>query len=71
MLEYFGTFVTVETEINEIKKDPTDDMFLELAVDGGADYIVSGDPHLLNLESYYRIKIVEPRAFLKILNSRQ
>lgn len=70
MLEYFGTFVTVKTDIVEIKEDPSDNMFLELAVDGGANYIISGDPHLLNLEDYRKIEIVEPRAFLKILNSK-
>jgi len=71
MLEFFGTFVTVETNINEIEEDPTDNMFLELAVDGGADYIVSGDPHLSNLESYHEIEIVDPSEFLKILNSKR
>jgi len=37
------------TTINFIKDDPDDDRVLEAAVAGRADYIVSGDKHLLKL----------------------
>lgn len=71
MLEYFGTFVDVSTEVNEIEEDPSDDMFLKLAKAASADYIVSGDTHLLDLGSFRGTKIVEPESFLKILKSEQ
>ena len=40
---------------------PKDDQFLELAVAGKADLIVSGDPHLLNMHPYRGIAILRPR----------
>lgn len=45
--------------------DPTDNKFLAAALEGQADYVVSRDPHLLNLKHFHAIQIVEPPAFLK------
>ena len=39
-------------------RDPKDDMFLELAINGKADYIVSGDQDLLVLQAFEEIQIV-------------
>jgi uncharacterized protein len=43
--------------------DPDDDLFLELAVNGKADVIISGDADLLALESFRGIPIVTPAVF--------
>jgi len=40
---------------------------MECAVDGRADYIVSGDSYLTDLRSFSGIKIVTPAHFLKAL----
>ena len=45
-------------------RDPTDDKFLELAVNGRADVIVSGDADLLVLDRFRGIPIVTPGAFV-------
>ncbi|HNS03103.1 MAG TPA: putative toxin-antitoxin system toxin component, PIN family [Anaerolineae bacterium] len=45
-------------------RDPKDDKFLEVAVAGQADVIVSGDDDLLVLNPYAGIPIVPPRQFL-------
>jgi putative PIN family toxin of toxin-antitoxin system len=50
-----------------IAEDPSDDRYLECAIEGEASYIVSGDRHLLDLETYQGIEIVSPRAFIKLL----
>jgi predicted nucleic acid-binding protein len=50
-----------------IQEDPDDDIFLNTALDGKADYIVSGDPHLLDLSKYKGIKIVTVDDMLKKL----
>ncbi len=50
-----------------IAEDPPDDRYLECAIEGEAEYIVSGDQHLLELGEYQGIKIVMPRAFLDVL----
>jgi putative PIN family toxin of toxin-antitoxin system len=44
-------------------RDPTDDKFLELAVNGHADLIVSGDGDLLALNPFRQIPILTPAAF--------
>ena len=41
-----------------VKEDPDDDVLINTALDARADYIVSGDPHLLRLSVYKGIKIV-------------
>jgi uncharacterized protein len=46
-------------------RDPTDDKFLELAVNGRAELIVSGDADLLVLHPFRGIPIVTPAAFLQ------
>lgn len=51
----------------EIKDDLEDNKFLDAAVAGKAQYIVSGDKHLLNLKQFRNIKIIKPAEFLKVL----
>jgi putative PIN family toxin of toxin-antitoxin system len=45
-------------------RDPNDDKFLDVAVNGAATYIISGDKDLLVLHPFQTISIVTPRAFL-------
>lgn len=46
-------------------RDPTDDKFLELGVNGNADVIVSGDADLLALDPFRGISVVAPAEFLR------
>ena len=48
-------------------RDPTDDKFLELAVNGYADVIVSGDLDLLVLGPFRGIPIVAPASFVQVV----
>ena len=57
-------YVEVKSQIEVIKDDPTDNIFLALAVDGKADVIVSGDHHLLDLKEFHDIPIIPLRKFL-------
>lgn len=50
--------------INIVKDDPSDNKFIEVAVFGHADYIVSQDKHLLILKKYKNIRIISPEEFL-------
>jgi putative PIN family toxin of toxin-antitoxin system len=45
-------------------RDPKDNKFLELAIDGKATSIVTGDKDLLVLHPFRNINIVTPGAFL-------
>jgi uncharacterized protein len=51
------------TERIAVCRDPTDDRFLELAVNGRADMIVTGDLDLLVLNPFRGIPIITPLAF--------
>ncbi|MBI1294781.1 putative toxin-antitoxin system toxin component, PIN family [bacterium] len=44
--------------------DPKDDPFLEAAIAGQVDVIISGDHHLLDIESFDGIPIITVRTFL-------
>ncbi len=45
-------------------RDPSDDKFLELAVNGRADLILTGDKDLLVLDLFRGVPIVTPRDFI-------
>jgi uncharacterized protein len=49
-------------------RDPKDDKFLELAVCGHAEYIVTSDADLIALHPFRNIKILTPSEFLESLN---
>jgi putative PIN family toxin of toxin-antitoxin system len=51
------------TEAVAACRDPDDDKFLELAVSGRADVLVTGDDDLLVLDTFRGIPIVTPAAF--------
>jgi len=50
-----------------IEKDPSDDKFILCAEAGKANFIISGDQHLLSNKNYKKIKIINPEQFLKKL----
>lgn len=52
---------------NVVKADPKDDKFIECAINSDADYIVSGDRHLLELKEYENIKIITAKEFVDIV----
>ncbi|MCZ7382469.1 MAG: putative toxin-antitoxin system toxin component, PIN family [Candidatus Methanoperedens sp.] len=64
----FSGVVNPGIKLDVIKSDPDDNKILECAVACGADYLVSGDAHLLELKEYKGIKVKTPKAALDILN---
>jgi len=60
-----SVLVDYSSKIEVIKEDPDDNKFIEAAVYGEADFIVSQDKHLLNLKEYNGIKIVRPEEAVK------
>lgn len=54
-------------EINVIKEDPADNKILSTAIAGKADFIISGDAHLLKLLNFKGIEIVTSRRFWEIV----
>jgi putative PIN family toxin of toxin-antitoxin system len=54
----------------EVVDDESDNRVLEAAVEGAADYIVSGDAHLLGLGSFQGIPIMAPGQFVAAVMTR-
>jgi len=48
----------------QVCRDPKDDKFLELAVNGRANVVVTGDDDLLSLHPFRGIDILSPAAYL-------
>ena len=53
--------------IQAVAEDPDDNKYVEAAVEGLAQFVVTGDKHLLSLKTYENIRIVTPRVFLHLL----
>ena len=58
--------VEPKDKIKIVKNDPKDNIFIETAVAGNVDYIVSQDNHLLKLKEFRGIKIITPEEFNEI-----
>ena len=53
-----------------VPQDPRDEMFLACAIDANADCIVSGDRHLLDLQTYRGIPILTVKEFAEKLDTQ-
>lgn len=62
--------VVPKTKISVVSDEP-DNRILECAVKAKADYIVSGDAHLLDLKEYKGIRILKPAQFLTLLEKER
>jgi len=62
-------FIPTEA-VAAVSADPKDDRFLEAAIAGDADLIVSGDRHLLDLRSFRGTPIVTARDLLNRLQDK-
>ncbi len=49
----------------QVCADPEDDMFVAAAIAAGAEVIVSGDRHLLDVSGYQGILVLTPRGFVE------
>lgn len=66
-IELIAQPVDGNLRIHAVAADPDDNKYIEAAVEGLAQFVVTGDKHLLTLKSYENIRIVTPRLFLDLL----
>ena len=59
-----GEFVQIIQLVRECR-DPNDDKFLEVALNGRADVIVTGDADLLGIHPWRGIEVLSPAKYLK------
>ena len=66
LLVRLAPLVEIVEIVQEVRacRDPDDDQFLETAVNGRADVIVSGDADLLELHPFRGIAILKPTAYI-------
>jgi uncharacterized protein len=70
LVQALAEMVTVESRL-EVVADPDDNLVLAGAIDGSADYLVTGDPHLLEIGEYQRCRIITPDEFLQLLSGEE
>lgn len=70
-LRRFARLVSGQIKVDAIVADSTDNMFLSAALEAGAEFLVTGDHHLLQLHTYQGISIVSPAEFLAILERKE
>jgi len=63
-------FTSQTKKLNIIIDDPDDNKFFECAVKLNAEYIISGDKHLLKVKDYCGIKVLSPKESILDYNIR-
>ena len=59
--------IQIPKALAAVCRDPDDNMVLECALAGHAQYIVSGDKDLLELKEFRGVRIVRAAEFLRLL----
>ena len=67
-MKKISVFIEPKINFDAIKNDPKDNKFLDSAFEGNVDYIITYDKHLLELDLFNGIKILNPLEFLKVIN---
>jgi len=65
-----GKLTEVKTKINIVHEDAADNKFMECAFDSKADFLITGDEHLLRIERYKKTRIVSVKQFIRILKEQ-
>ena len=68
-IEEIGNKITTERRIKNGSRDEDDNKYLECGITANADYLISGDIHLLELKKYKKLKIVTAKNYLEIVDS--
>ena len=67
LISQFSHCIKIRHEF-KICRDPSDNKWLNCAVSGNADFLVSGDKDLLSLKKIADIPIIKPAEFVHLLN---
>ena len=59
--------VPVNSNLKIVLQDPEDDIVLNTALSGEADYIVSGDKHLLKIACFKNVKVLRVNEIIQVI----
>ena len=62
--------VRVSSKFSVVEADPADDVILRTAYDAKANFVVSGDGHLLSLGEFRGIRIVTIDEMMQLLETK-
>lgn len=72
MIAGIAAFMSKAKIVNPVQKfhicrDPCDNMLLECCLASGADFLITGDKDLLEMENLpFKVKILTPKKFLEV-----
>ena len=66
-----GVWIEPVKKLSVVTRDESDNIYVECAVEGVAQYIVSGDEHLLALSEFQGIIVLSPASFVTLLKTNQ
>jgi putative PIN family toxin of toxin-antitoxin system len=69
-LSTHAKLVRVSSKFSVVEADPADDVILRTAYDAKANYVVSGDGHLLSLGEFRGIRIVTIDEMMQLLETK-
>ena len=69
LLSEQAIWVEPNEKLDVVSDDETDNRYVECAVSGDAQYIISGDPHLLGVGEYQNIRCISPNDFIALMDS--
>ena len=67
LIKEYAEIIEIREKLDVVKEDPDDNKIIECAVSSNADYIVTGDNHLLKIKEFNGIKIINSRDFIEII----
>ena len=70
LLDNYAVVIVPRQKIN-ICRDAKDNFLLEIALEGNADYLITGDEDLLVLNSFHKTKIASPKDFERVLKRKR
>ena len=56
--------------LSSVCRDPKDDQFIACALEGGANYLVTGDLDLLDMTSYQDVSMIRAYDFVEMLDNQ-
>jgi putative PIN family toxin of toxin-antitoxin system len=70
IIESFAIKIICNEKAEDVSRDKNDNKILQCGQTGNVDYIITGDDDLLVLKKYRNIKIINPKEYLDIIESR-